>query len=171
MLAPCGSRTYLSWTCGYACSEIAVTSSRPSSAHSFSVWMSFSTCSNSNSRGSTSPDASPQNMNASSGSGLCPRRINKAARAYLADASKGSHMASPCASPFSTGGRKLPVPEEPALERAEELFPGEGPDVLRAAVVLGDARVVVEDPVRVLEHVLELVPFEDVVVAARLVAR
>ena len=83
MLAPCGNSTYLSCTCGYACSEIAVTSSRPSSAHSFSVWMSWSTCSNSKPRGSTSPLARPQNMKASSGSGLWPRRINKAARAYL----------------------------------------------------------------------------------------
>src|SRR4029079_14328595 len=33
------------------------------------------------------------------------------------------------------------------------------------------ARVVVEDPVRALEHVLELMPLEDVVVASRLVAR
>ena len=50
--------------------EIAVTSSRPSSAHSFSVWMSWRTCSNSKPRPSTSPEARPQNMNASSGSGL-----------------------------------------------------------------------------------------------------
>ena len=77
--APCGSNTYRSWTSGYAASEIAVTSSFPRSAHSFSVWMSRRTCSNSNWRGSTSPEARPQNMNASSGSGLCPSLISKAA--------------------------------------------------------------------------------------------
>ena len=38
--------------------------------------------------------------------------------------------------------------------------------MLRTPVVLRDARVVVEDPVRLLEHVLELVPLEDVVVAS-----
>ena len=57
-------------------------------------------------------------------------------------------------------------PEEPALERAEQLLAGERQDVLRPPVVLGDACVVVEDPVRVLEHVRELVTLEDVVVAA-----
>ena len=76
MLAPCGSSAYRSCTNGYACSEIAVTSSRPSSAHSFSVWMSCSTCSNSKPRVSIAPAASAQNMNASSGSGLWPRRIS-----------------------------------------------------------------------------------------------
>src|ERR671932_11814 len=58
MLAPCGSRTYSSWTNGYAWSDSAVTSSRPSSAQRFRVWMSFRTCSNSKSRVSISPDAS-----------------------------------------------------------------------------------------------------------------
>src|SRR5687768_11592002 len=38
--------------------------------------MSLITCSNSNPRASTSPDASAQNMNASSGSGLWPSRIS-----------------------------------------------------------------------------------------------
>src|ERR671939_609826 len=78
MLAPCGSSRYVSCTSGYACSDSAVTSSRPSSAHSFNVWMSRSTCSNSKPRVSTRPSASAQNMNASSGSGLCPRRISMA---------------------------------------------------------------------------------------------
>src|SRR5919197_206730 len=82
MLAPCGRRTYRSWTSGYECNESAVTSSRPSSAHSFSVWMSRRTCSNSNSRVSISPEASAQNMNASSGSGLWPRRISTSAGGY-----------------------------------------------------------------------------------------
>src|SRR6184192_842833 len=46
--------------------------------------MSRRTCSNSNWRGSTSPEARPQNMNASSGSGLCPRRICKEPQANSA---------------------------------------------------------------------------------------
>src|SRR5213595_38580 len=111
--------------------------------------MSRRMCSNSNPRGSTSPEARPQNMKASSGSGLWPRRINTAARAY-----RGLNLAS----------------EEPALERAEELLPRERPDVLGTSVVLRDPHVVVEDVVRVLDHVLELVSFEDVVVRARRVA-
>ena len=56
--------------------EIAVTSSLPSSAHSFSVWISRRTCSNSKPRRSMRFSASAQNMKASSGSGLCPSRIN-----------------------------------------------------------------------------------------------
>src|SRR5215203_1338409 len=68
-------------------------------------------------------------------------------------------------------GASLPATEEPALERAEQLLPGEGLDVLRPPVVLRDASVVVEDSVRLLEDVLELVPLEDVIVASRLVAR
>src|SRR5918912_2042007 len=88
MLAPCGISTYRSWTCGYAAREIADTSSRPSVAHSFSVWMSRNTCSNSNPRGSTSPDARPQNMNASSGSGLCPSRISTGGEATIFGVSK-----------------------------------------------------------------------------------
>src|SRR5436190_12454264 len=75
MLAPCGRSAYRSWTKGYAWSEIALTSSRPSSAHSFSVWMSFRTCSKSSPRLSTRPVASAQNMKASSASGLWPSRI------------------------------------------------------------------------------------------------
>src|SRR5437868_10503267 len=55
--------------------EIAVTSSRPSIAHSFSVWMSETTGSNSSPRLSTRPASSAQTMNASSGSALCPTRI------------------------------------------------------------------------------------------------
>src|SRR5688572_10664421 len=82
MLAPCGRRTYLSWTNGYEWSEIAVTSRRPSSAHSFSFWMSCSTCSNSKPRVSTAPAAIAQNMIASSGSGLCPSLISTG-RGYL----------------------------------------------------------------------------------------
>ncbi len=39
------------------------------------------------------------------------------------------------------------------------------------AVLLGDADVVLQRRVRDLERVLELVPFEDVVLTARLVAR
>src|SRR6266540_738969 len=54
---------------------MAVTSSRPASAHSFSVWMSAGTHSNANPRGSTRPDASPQTMKASSGSFEWPTRI------------------------------------------------------------------------------------------------
>src|SRR6185312_8951787 len=44
-------------------------------------------------------------------------------------------------------------------------------DVLGPAIVFGHACVVVEDPVRVVEHVLQLVALEDVVVAAWFVAR
>src|SRR5918912_572562 len=88
MLAPCGISTYRSWTCGYAAREMAVTSRRPSTAHSFSVWMSSRTCSNSNPRVSTAPDARPQNMNASSGSGLCPSRISTGGEATIFGVSK-----------------------------------------------------------------------------------
>src|SRR3954451_9443108 len=45
--------------------------------------MSCKTCSNSKPRVSIAPAASAQNMNASSGSGLCPRRINMFAGSYL----------------------------------------------------------------------------------------
>src|SRR3954470_8806577 len=77
---------------------MAVTSSRPSVAHSLSVWMSETTLSNSRPRVSTRPDASAQNMNASSGSALCPTRmrtardgtsgarVRRVARAPLSDA-------------------------------------------------------------------------------------
>src|SRR5436190_15086440 len=54
---------------------MAVTSRRASRAHSFSVWMSETTCSSSSPRVSTRPASSAQNMNASSGSALCPTRI------------------------------------------------------------------------------------------------
>ena len=73
----------MSCTSGYDASDIAVVSSRPSSAHSLSVWMSCKTCSNSKPRVSIAPAASAQNMNASSGSGLCPRRISMRAGSYL----------------------------------------------------------------------------------------
>jgi len=84
MLAPCGSKTYWSWTNGYAWSDSAVTSSRPASAHRLSVWMSFRMCSNSKSPVSISPEASAQNMNASSGSGLWPSLICTSAGGYQA---------------------------------------------------------------------------------------
>src|SRR5438105_42271 len=57
---------------------MAVTSRRPSSDHSFSVWMSSIRGSNSMPRGSTVPEASPQNMKASSGSALKPTRTSMA---------------------------------------------------------------------------------------------
>src|SRR4051795_1672885 len=124
MLAPWGSRMYCSCTNGYACSESAVTSSLPSSAHSFSDWMSASTCSNSKSWVSTAPAASPQNMNASSGSGLCPSRICTAAEGTSERA-----------------GRSAPT-EEPVLERLQELLAGERLHELDAAVAVRDVQVV-----------------------------
>src|SRR6476659_3203852 len=45
--------------------------------------MSCKTCSNSKPRVSMAPAASAQNMNASSGSGLCPRRMSMRAGSYL----------------------------------------------------------------------------------------
>ena len=53
----------------------------------------------------------------------------------------------------------------------KHLFPRERPDVLGRAVVLEHAGVVLERAVRRLERVAELVPLEEVVVAARLAAR
>src|SRR5581483_10097374 len=73
--APCRSRRYRSATAGYAPAESAVTSSFPSSAHSFSVWMSETTGSSSSPRVSTVPASSAQTMNASSGSAEWPMRI------------------------------------------------------------------------------------------------
>src|SRR4029450_11331922 len=159
-------------------SEIAVTSSRPSSAHWFSVWMSLSTCSNSNPRGSTSPLARPQNMKASSGSGLWPRRTLM--RVWLFRiVSTGHFRRTREQSPRVLESRRkrrlrgrasLPA-AEPTLERPEQLLPRERLDVFGPAVVLGHADVVVQDPVRLLQDVLELVSLEDVVVRAWFVAR
>ena len=53
----------------------------------------------------------------------------------------------------------------------EHLLPRERPDVLGRAVVLEHAGVVLESAVGRLERVAELVPLEEVVVAARLAAR
>src|SRR3954454_20317081 len=90
MLPPCGSSRYRSCTSGYVAADIAVTSSSPSSASSLSDWMSSITGSNSWPRTSTVPDASPQNMNASSGSALKPTRISIGVRldAYHATVSQ-----------------------------------------------------------------------------------
>src|SRR6185295_14182144 len=110
--------------------------------------MSLSTCSNSKPRVSTRSSVSAQNMKASSGSGLCPSLISIARR-------------------LAAGRRR--ASEEPTLERSEQLLARERPDVLRAAVVLGHAKVVLEAPVGLLERILELVALEEVVVAARLV--
>ena len=65
----------MSVTSGYAPAESAVTSSRPSSAQSFSVWMSETTGFRSSPRLSTRSASSAQTMNASSGSALCPTWI------------------------------------------------------------------------------------------------
>src|SRR5215211_3470045 len=112
--------------------------------------MSARTCSNSNPRGSTKPEASPQNMNASSGSGLCPRRMSTASR--LAP--------------------RLPlVSEEPTLELLQDLLAVERRHRLRAPVLRRDARVVRERSVRRFESVFELVPLEEIVHPPRLVAR
>src|SRR5215471_12672669 len=77
---------------------MAETSSFPSSAQVFSVWMSCRTCSNSNRRGSVSPEARPQNMNASSGSGLWPSRISIEAQEATATAPYTGRVAKPALS-------------------------------------------------------------------------
>src|SRR5689334_21786151 len=151
MLAPCGSRTYVSCTYGYVWCEITVVSSRPSSAHSLSVWMSRSTCWNSKPRVSTRPAASAQNMNASSASGLCPRRISMR-RGRLA-------------------GRSGLAAEEQALEVRQDLLAGERRDAPGPAVLLVHAHVVLERGVCRLERVVEFVALEDIVVGTGLVAR
>src|SRR5919204_6812257 len=66
---------------------------------------------------------------------------------------------------------RLAAPEEPALERPEDLGAHERLRVGDLAVVARDADVVLERSVRPLERVLELVALEDVVVAPRRVAR
>ena len=88
-------------------------------------------------------------MNASSGSGLWPRRISIAAEA---------------------SGRGLPPPEEPALERPEHLGALERLDAGLLPVLFGDAEVVLEGVVGGVERVLELVALEHVVVGPGLVA-
>src|SRR4051812_9183871 len=115
--------------------------------------MSRRTCSNSKPRVSIWPSASAQNMNASSGSGLWPSLISTAAEANRSGAERP---------------RLLPT-EEPALERAQALVALEWVRRRRDPVLLRDAEIGVERRVRVLERVVELIPLEHVVVAARLV--
>src|SRR5262249_21154091 len=74
------------------------------------------------------------------------------------------------------GGRRLASlrlapPEEPALERAENLATTEGRLSYLRAVALRDADVVLEGGVGRVERVLELVAFEEVVVLTRVVGR
>ena len=64
----------------------------------------------------------------------------------------------------------MPCARRTTLERLEALVARERPQVLGAAVRLGDGHVVLERRVRVLERVVELVALEDVVVGPRLVA-
>src|SRR5262249_5194858 len=144
---------------GYVWSEMAVTSSRPSSAHSFSVWMSCRTCSNSKSWASTRSSASAQNMKASSGSGLCPRRISKAPEASKPRRARCRERSG------------LGVSEEPALELREDLVAREARDRLDGAVAARHRDVCLERAVRRLERVVELIPLENPVVRPRLVAR
>src|SRR5262245_39596129 len=61
------------------------------------------------------------------------------------------------------------APEEPALERAEELLADERLYVDRPTVALEHAHVVLEHVVRPLEGVVELVALEHVLVGPRLV--
>src|SRR6059058_5786385 len=76
-------------------------------------------------------------------------------------------MTSHCVRTSSFGA--LP-PEEPPLQRAEELLAEERPDLRVGSVLLGDAHVVLERRVRRLERIDQLVALEDVVVPAGLVA-
>src|SRR5262249_42717689 len=62
------------------------------------------------------------------------------------------------------------APEEPPLERADQLVTHKRLDLLVAAVLLGHDGVVLERLVRRLQRVAELVALEDVVVPPRLVA-
>src|SRR5207248_1276020 len=108
--------------------------------------MSAITGSNSKPRASTVPEASPQNMKASSGSALKPTRTSMAR---------------------TIDDGLLRAPEEPRFERLQAFVARERAQVLRAAVGLRDGQVVLERGVRLLERVFELVALEDVVVAPR----
>ena len=66
---------------------------------------------------------------------------------------------------------RLAAAEEEALQDRQHLFARERLDPRRRAVVLEHAHVVLERAVRRLERVAELVPLEEIVVAARLAAR
>src|SRR5436189_899167 len=115
--------------------------------------MSCRTWSNSKPRVSIVPAARAQNMNASSGSGLWPRRMRMRRATYLRPPSR----------------RLVRPSEEPALERAEQLLAQERLRVDRATVSLEHAHVVLEHVVRMLERVVELVALEDVLVGTGLV--
>jgi hypothetical protein len=70
----------------------------------------------------------------------------------------------------TSNGRALAAAEKPTLQRLEELHARERLQVLRPAVALGDADVVLERLVGGPQAVVELVPFEHIVVVPRLVA-
>ena len=63
------------------------------------------------------------------------------------------------------------MPEEPALERLQQLAARERLHPLQAAVPLGHAEVVLQRTVCSLQRVVEFVALEHVVVTPRLVAR
>src|SRR5262245_29799020 len=63
------------------------------------------------------------------------------------------------------------MPEEPALERLQQLVARERPHALGVTVALRDGEVVLERLVRLLERVAELVTLEDVVLGSRLLRR
>src|SRR4051812_40403519 len=107
--------------------------------------MSRSTCSNSKSRVSTAPAASAQNMNASSGSGLWPRRISICSPRLQARSRRSGSRSSD--GPPAVSGRRSVLrgaAEEPALERTEQLGAYEGARGDRGAVLLQHADVVLE---------------------------
>src|SRR4030095_649930 len=117
--------------------------------------MSRSTCSNSNPRVSTRPEASAQNMKASSASGLCPRRIRMRRSTLAANDRAGRTKES------------LHLVEEAALEFREDLLACEGRDLDVEPLLLEDSHLVLERFVGVLERALELVACEDEVLGAR----
>src|SRR5436189_4802630 len=61
--------------------------------------------------------------------------------------------------------------EKPSLQGFQQLAAGKRLQVLEAAVALRNGEVVLERPVRSLQRVVELVAFEEIVIAPRLVAR
>src|SRR4029079_15775357 len=86
------------------------------------------------------------------------RRITR--RSAITTKARGARRGCNCTMPSS----------RPRMARPEQLVAHERADLLAAPVLLRDRRVVLEVLVRPFERVRELVAFEDVVVASRLVA-
>src|SRR5262245_25317685 len=111
--------------------------------------MSRSTCSNWNPRVATRPEASAQNMNASSASGLCPRRIcierGRLTTQPRAVSRFGGEPAEPCPRDVPRTRRsESGAAEEPALELRQNLLAREGRDAVRNSLLLEHGDIVLE---------------------------